>query len=490
MPRSYKEYTTGLNAVTYNVPFDYISINDIGALGYDGSEYQPLTIASRSAANKTIRLSSAPSAYQKLRVFRSTTQDQLVDFQSGSRLSESDLDTAYQQALFVAQEIAEDANTTQYEGFLNAGLMGGTSLANFSSEDLSSQVNGTRTEFSISNFEILTTSTEAYRVTIDGIMQSPTDAYTLSANPAKITFADPPPNNSKVIIVTAASAASSSTVDNQTVELFVQAGQSKIRVKNYGIDSLQIKDDAVNSQKIEDNSIRERHLHPDLSDGFERAKDFNHSVTQNSPNFVTGDGIYNAIQALDIGNLGLDAFRSTIIRKGSDNTAHGNNTQLVTPAYVKKVADEVAGVSSNIVPNKIYLSEKGNDDEKDGLVFTVPFGYKAKRARFKARTRSGTVRKYMRVTTFANNNSANNFTAIYYIALNGGELPEDWVTLDNYTPEFKSQHRVAFEGKHKIFQIGDHTPQGWTGGAVAGPSSSQDTDCIGFRWGQLECEKY
>jgi hypothetical protein len=34
-----------------------------------------------------------------------------VDFQNGSRLSESDLDTAYQQGLFVAQEVSENAST-------------------------------------------------------------------------------------------------------------------------------------------------------------------------------------------------------------------------------------------------------------------------------------------------------------------------------------------------------------------------------------------
>jgi hypothetical protein len=34
-----------------------------------------------------------------------------VDFQNGSRLSERDLDTAYQQGLFVSQEVSENAST-------------------------------------------------------------------------------------------------------------------------------------------------------------------------------------------------------------------------------------------------------------------------------------------------------------------------------------------------------------------------------------------
>jgi hypothetical protein len=46
-----------------------------------------------------------------------------VDFQNGSRLSESDLDTAYQQGLFVAQEVSENAST-EIEGIGPQGPQG------------------------------------------------------------------------------------------------------------------------------------------------------------------------------------------------------------------------------------------------------------------------------------------------------------------------------------------------------------------------------
>ena len=111
MANSYIEYTSGLTATTYSVPFNVLSIQDVNVKGYNGTTWSDLTVSSRDASAKTVTLSGAPSAYQKIRVWRNTGTTQLVDFQNGSRLSESDLDTAYQQGLFVAQEVSENAST-------------------------------------------------------------------------------------------------------------------------------------------------------------------------------------------------------------------------------------------------------------------------------------------------------------------------------------------------------------------------------------------
>ena len=124
MPQSYVEYSSGLTATTYNIPFKFISVNDVNVKGYNGSSWSDnLTVASRSSQNSTITLDAAPSAYQKIRVYRGTSTEQLVDFQNGSRLSESDLDTAYQQGLFVAQEVSENAST-EVEGIGPQGPQG------------------------------------------------------------------------------------------------------------------------------------------------------------------------------------------------------------------------------------------------------------------------------------------------------------------------------------------------------------------------------
>ena len=102
MANSYIEYTSGLTSTTYDVPFNVLSIDDVNVKGYNGTTWSDLTVSSRDAVAKTVTLNVAPSAFQKIRVWRNTGTTQLVDFQNGSRLSESDLDTAYQQGLFVS----------------------------------------------------------------------------------------------------------------------------------------------------------------------------------------------------------------------------------------------------------------------------------------------------------------------------------------------------------------------------------------------------
>ena len=133
MPNSYVEYTTtgsgtnGLSQTTFTAPAKFLNINDIRIKGLNGSTWTELTISSRGTT--TVTLSAAPTAYSKIRVFRSSTTEALIDFQNGSRLSESDLDTAYRQSLFVAQEVAEDADP---EGGSGIGNIVSSQLANVS----------------------------------------------------------------------------------------------------------------------------------------------------------------------------------------------------------------------------------------------------------------------------------------------------------------------------------------------------------------------
>lgn len=135
MANSYVEYTTGgtgtnqLGQTTFTVPTKFININDIHAIGYNGSTWVALTISSR--ATTTVTLSATPTAgsYSKLRVYRQTTNDPLVDFVDGARLTESDLDAAYRQGLYAAQEVTENAsqgNTSfSVSNIANSQLAGG-----------------------------------------------------------------------------------------------------------------------------------------------------------------------------------------------------------------------------------------------------------------------------------------------------------------------------------------------------------------------------
>jgi hypothetical protein len=125
MPNSYTPLTLAAGSASPNgtsqlnygpFDFEYLNKDDIKfAILTPGPLWVAVPVASVNETTKIITLSgSIASQYPSLtitsaRVYRATTTNALVDFTAGSRISESDLDTAYRQGLFAAQEASEDA---------------------------------------------------------------------------------------------------------------------------------------------------------------------------------------------------------------------------------------------------------------------------------------------------------------------------------------------------------------------------------------------
>ena len=142
MANSYVEYSTagtgtnGLGQQTFSYAgVEVLNANDVKVFGQklDGTKAE-LTVYARDASAKTVTLTQTPAAWgagyiAKARVYRSTTSNALVDFVDGARLTESDLDTAYKQGLFVAQEVSEDAAGIGTTSTNNLSLSGTTTAA-------------------------------------------------------------------------------------------------------------------------------------------------------------------------------------------------------------------------------------------------------------------------------------------------------------------------------------------------------------------------
>jgi len=126
MPNSYTQLTLAAGSASPNgtsqlnygpFDFEYLNKDDIKfAILTPGPLWVAVPVASVNETTKIITLSSSIAAqYPSLtvtsaRVYRATTTNALVDFTAGSRISEADLDTAYRQGLFAAQEASEDAS--------------------------------------------------------------------------------------------------------------------------------------------------------------------------------------------------------------------------------------------------------------------------------------------------------------------------------------------------------------------------------------------
>jgi len=144
MANSYIEYSTagtgtnGLGQATFSYnELDVISGDDIYSKIFTaGSLWEVAAITSRDTTAKTITLTSTPAGgTYKVRVYRQTTSNALVDFVDGARLTESDLDTAYKQGLFVAQEVSEDAAAIGTTSTNNLTLQGTTTAAQLKISD-------------------------------------------------------------------------------------------------------------------------------------------------------------------------------------------------------------------------------------------------------------------------------------------------------------------------------------------------------------------
>lgn len=121
-------------SITYG--FDVLSADDITVIAIASNGARTLlTVESGDGYGYTVNLTTQTVTYtgaswdshpliypsSSVRVYRTTSVIPSIDFKSGAVLSESDLDTAYKQGLFAAQEMTEDAADT------NAGLQSVTS---------------------------------------------------------------------------------------------------------------------------------------------------------------------------------------------------------------------------------------------------------------------------------------------------------------------------------------------------------------------------
>ena len=151
MANSYVEYTTagtgtnGLGQTTFTAPTKFLSINDIRAKGYNGSTWTELTVSSRGTTTVTLSATPTAGSYSKVRIYRATTSQQIIDFQAGARLAESDLDTAYNQGLYVAQEVSEDAGAVGTLVNNNQTLNGTTTVDNLTATGTTNIAGGTFT---------------------------------------------------------------------------------------------------------------------------------------------------------------------------------------------------------------------------------------------------------------------------------------------------------------------------------------------------------
>ncbi len=106
MANSFVRYTGDNSTTAYSIPFSYRATGDL-AVTISGSATTAFTL---NAAGTTLTFNSAPAQDAAIEIRRRTSQTtKLVDYASGSVLTENDLDTDSDQAFFMSQEAIDDA---------------------------------------------------------------------------------------------------------------------------------------------------------------------------------------------------------------------------------------------------------------------------------------------------------------------------------------------------------------------------------------------
>ena len=106
MANSFVRYTGNGTTTTYAIPFSYRDTADLSAT-VAGVNVTAYTL---DAAGTNLTFTTAPANNAAIEIRRTTSQNtKLVDYVSGSVLTENDLDTDSDQAFFMSQEAIDDA---------------------------------------------------------------------------------------------------------------------------------------------------------------------------------------------------------------------------------------------------------------------------------------------------------------------------------------------------------------------------------------------
>jgi len=140
----YQTDATTSQAITYG--FDVLSAGDITVISVASNDDKTvltldtdytLDIDTKTVTCTESAWTSHPQIYPSsdIRIYRTTSILPSIDFKSGAVLSEGDLDNAYKQGLFAAQEMTEDAALTSAgvqavtSGVIEAGAVTGSKIA-------------------------------------------------------------------------------------------------------------------------------------------------------------------------------------------------------------------------------------------------------------------------------------------------------------------------------------------------------------------------
>ena len=338
MANSFVRYTGNGTTTTYAIPFSYRDTADLSAT-VAGVNVTAYTL---DAAGTNLTFTTAPANNAAIEIRRTTSQNtKLVDYVSGSVLTENDLDTDSDQAFFMSQEAIDKAGDVISLDNVDFNW----DIQNKRLKNVADPVDNTdavNKQFISTNIPNITT--------VAGIAS---DVTTVANNNANITAVA---NDATDIGLVATNIADVSTVATNIADVVTVANDlneaiSEIETAANDLNEATSEIDTVSNNIANVNTVGTNIANVNTVAGISANVT---TVASNDANITTLAGISNlgtlASNATNINTVATDiANVNTVAGNNTNiNTVAGNNANISTVAGISSNVTSVAGVSANV----------------------------------------------------------------------------------------------------------------------------------------------
>ena len=358
MPTTYVDYTATAAQTDFAFTFPYLEDEHV-IVEIDGVQKTLTTdYTIVTSPSPKIVLTSGATAGQIVRVRRKSQPGiDLVDFENGSVLTESELDRAYQHNRYLNEEISElnDASLQKAAGTNNwdagnnkiVNVATPTDTNDASTKDyVDAKVNqvstgassppnkyvftgtaGANTTYSVTGAEV--NGDTAYDVSIDGAVQEPTTDFTVDPDTDTLTII-PTLSGGEDIVVIERGFGVALTTGNIDSNNIANGAIIEAKIADDAVSLAKMKANSVDSNQYVDGSIDRVHLAADVVDGSKIADDSidsEHYVNGSidSAHINTTDPVFN-IQSDGKVGIGTATPTSTLDVSGSINASSSTST--------------------------------------------------------------------------------------------------------------------------------------------------------------------
>jgi hypothetical protein len=366
MATTYVDYTATAAQTDFAFTFPYLEDEHV-IVEIDGSATTAFSIVTTPSTK--IVLNSGATAGQVVRVRRKSQPDtNLVDFENGSVLTESELDRAYLHNRYLNEEIAElnDASLQKAPGtddwdaggskIINVGTP--TLTADATTKDyVDAKVNqastgssfpplkwqftgtaGANTTYSVTDAEI--DGDTAYDVSVDGLVKEPGVDFTVDPDTDTLTIVPTLSGGEDIVIIQRGFGVAISTGS---------IGEDQLQTDS--VSTAKIQDNAVDGTKIADDSISRAKIQNDAVDGTKIADDSidsEHYVdgSIDSEHINTTDPVFNVQTDGKVG-IGTANPAASLEVQGSEQTVALFKSQSTVGGATTNVAIESPSATSN-----------------------------------------------------------------------------------------------------------------------------------------------